>query len=340
MSQTKTRAVHLINRPAGLPDAKKDFAVVEEQVPQLEEGSVLLRSLYVSVDPYMRGRMKDTKSYVPPFQLNQPLEGGVVAEVEESKNDKFKTGDIVLGQLPWRERNVVSKVDGLNKLTVQEGVSPSYYLGVLGMPGMTALLAFENIGEPKEGETLVVSGAAGAVGSLVGQLGKILGLRVVGIAGGQEKINFLKNKLGFDEVIDYKSTDDIKGAIAKACPKGVDIYYDNVGGTISDGVSANFNRFGRWVLCGAISQYNSDKVETGPRDEFLLISRSIKKQGFIVSQWAGPKWVEGVTKMAGYLKEGKIVVEETVKEGFENIPNAFVELLTGGNTGKMVVKVK
>eukprot|EP01097_Dermamoeba_algensis_P005504 TRINITY_DN3504_c0_g1_i1.p1 TRINITY_DN3504_c0_g1~~TRINITY_DN3504_c0_g1_i1.p1 ORF type:complete len:339 (+),score=120.29 TRINITY_DN3504_c0_g1_i1:66-1082(+) len=336
---SKTRAIHLVNRPIGLPDSKKDFALVEEDIPQLEQGGVLLKTLYVSVDPYMRGRMKDIKSYFPCFSLNKALDGGVVAEVEESKNEKFQKGDLVQGLLSWRDRNVVNDVSGLHKLPKDSGVPPSYFLGILGMPGMTALLALEIIGQPKQGETLVVSGAAGAVGSLVGQIGKILGLKVVGIAGGPEKISFLKNKLGFDEVIDYKATDDMKAAISKACPNGVDVYYDNVGGKISDGVSANFNRFGRWVLCGAISQYNNETVETGPRDEFLLISRSITKQGFIVTQWMGPKWEAGVAKMAGYLKAGKIVAEETLREGLENIPNAFVEMLTGANTGKMIVKI-
>jgi len=335
MSQvTTTRAVHLLNRPKGLPDADKDFGVKEEAVPEVQEGQLLLRSLYISVDPYMRGRMKDSASYSAPFQLNQPLDGGVVAEVVVSKDPAFKEGDRVVGSLSWREYNVV-KPAGLNK--VVPGVPPSYALGVLGMPGMTAHLALEKIGSPKSGETLVVSGAAGAVGTLVGQIGKILGLRVVGIAGGAEKIAYLKN-LGFDEAIDYKATSDMKKAVADAAPKGVDIYYDNVGGEISDAVMTLFNRFGRWIVCGAISTYNKEEVELGPRDNFILISRSIRKEGFIVTQWL-PDWPAGIQKVAHWLKEGKIKVDETVRNGIENTPKAFVEMLTGGNIGKMIVKV-
>jgi len=341
-SVSTTRSIHLVNRPSGLPDASKDFALKEEQVPEVKEGQLLLKTRFVSVDPYMRARMRDVKSYTAPFELNAPLNGGVVAEVVVSKDTKsesgqaFAEGDLVVGHLSWREYNVVdAKTAGLRK--VNKDHPPSYALGVLGMPGMTALLALENIGEPKSGETLVVSGAAGAVGSLVGQLGKVLGLHVVGIAGGADKVKYIKG-LGFDEAIDYKTTKDIKKAIADACPKGVDIYYDNVGGEISDGVIFNINRFGRVIMCGAISSYNNDEVELGPRDNWLMISRSVKKQGFIVTQWL-PQWPAGIEKIAQWIKEGKVKVDETVREGLENTPKAFVEMLTGANIGKMVVKV-
>jgi NADPH-dependent curcumin reductase CurA len=301
----------------------------------------LAKTLYLSVDPYMRGRMREIKekSYFTSFALDQPLEGGGVAQVVESKNADWKVGDIFSSYISWREYNVLSAaaLSRATRLSKDSGFPLSTALGVLGMPGMTAYLGLMKIGTPKAGETLVVSGAAGAVGSLVGQIGKILGLRVIGIAGGPQKVQFLK-ELGFDVAIDYKATKDMTAAIAEAAPEGVDIYYDNVGGSISDAVTLNLNRFARVALCGAISGYNATDVELGPRMNWIYISRSVKLEGFIVSQWAAD-WPAGIRQMGEWIKEGKLKFHETLRHGIENTPHAFVEMLTGENTGKMIVHV-
>jgi len=289
------------------------------------------------VDPYMRGRMKDIKSYFPGFQLGQPLEGGAVHQVAESKNADWKVGEVFESFGKWQEYNVYEGAALAQARRLSDDFPLSTALGVLGMPGMTAYLALLKIGTPKAGETLVVSGAAGAVGSLTGQIGKILGLKVIGIAGGPDKVEFLK-KLGFDVAIDYKNTTDIKAAVAEAAPQGVDIYYDNVGGSISDAVTQNLARHARVILCGAISGYNATEVELGPRLNWIYISRSIKLEGFIVSQWLSD-FPAGIRQMAQWIKEGKLQFHETVRHGLENTPKAFVEMLTGENTGKMLVHV-
>ncbi len=254
----------------------------------------------------------------------------------ESKNENFKKGDFASDRLDWKEYQL-STGENLQKLDAS--IQPlSVYLGVIGMTGMTAYTALTQIGKPKTGETIVVSGAAGAVGSTVGQIGKILGCRVVGIAGSDEKVEMLKTKFGFDTAINYNTTKDMNKAIAEACPKGVDIYYDNVGGPISDAVHRNINQFGRIIVCGAISMYNATEIPTGPRVEGFLIKKSALMQGFIVSDFAD-KFAEGAKQLGQWLKEGKLTYEETVVEGFDAIPEAFIGLFTGKNKGKMIVKV-
>jgi len=313
-------------------------------VPELKEDEVLLKTLFLSVDPYMRGRMRNEKSYFPSFEIGKPVNGGGVGEVVESKDPNYAVGDVVVGALNWSDYNVINpkaiaSVGGLYTFHKLQNIGLPYStaLGVLGMPGMTAYFGLLEVSNPKEGETVVVSGAAGAVGTLVGQIAKIKGCHVVGIAGGEEKVKYLK-QLGFDEAIDYKAHRDIRQELAKACPKGVDVYYDNVGAEISDVVKQLLNRFGRISCCGAISTYNATEQPVGPRDEWLLTTRSIKKEGFIVSQWAS-KYPEGVAQMAKWIKEGKIKFEETIREGLENTPKAFVEMLQGANKGKMIVKL-
>ena len=297
---------------------------------------MLLKTTYVSVDPYLRGRMSEAKSYVPPFKLHEPMQSGVVAEVIESQHPDFKPGDHVTGNLDWKEYQAANR-KGLTKIE-NKNVSLSAYLGVLGMTGLTAYLGFTEIGSPKQGETIVVSGAAGAVGSIVGQIGKIMGCRVIGLAGTDQKVNLLKDKFGFDEAINYKTTTDIKEAIAKAAPDGVDVYFDNVGGDISDAILVNVNPFGRVVVCGAISLYNETEIPTGPRVQPLLVKNRILMQGFIVSDYAA-KFPEAIKQLSQWLEEGKLTYSETVVEGFEQIPQAFIDLFEGKNTGKMVVKV-
>jgi len=257
----------------------------------------------------------------------------------ESKHEKWHVGDVLVTNLPWREYNILKgDHQGALKLDKGLGLPLSTAIGVLGMPGMTAYLALLKIGQPKAGETLVVSGAAGAVGSIVGQIGKILGLRVVGIAGSQDKVDFITKELGFDAGIDYNATKDMTAAIAEAAPQGVDIYYDNVGGEISDAVTQNLNRHARVALCGAISGYNATDVQLGPRLNWVYITRSVKLEGFIVTQWLSD-WPAGIATVAQWLKEGKLKFHETTRQGIENTPKAFVEMLTGANVGKMVVHV-
>jgi len=329
------KAIILNKRPEGKPSLE-NFKIVEEDKPTINEGEMLLKTTYVSVDPYLRGRMSEAKSYVPPFKLHEPIQSGVVAEVIESQHPDFRPGDHVTGNLDWKEYQAANR-KGLTKIE-NKNVSLSAYLGVLGMTGLTAYLGFTEIGSPKQGETIVVSGAAGAVGSIVGQIGKIMGCRVIGLAGTDQKVNLLKDKFGFDEAINYKTTTDIKEAIAKAAPDGVDVYFDNVGGDISDAILVNVNPFGRVVVCGAISLYNETEIPTGPRVQPLLVKNRILMQGFIVSDYAA-KFPEAIKQLSQWLEEGKLTYSETVVEGFEQIPQAFIDLFEGKNTGKMVVKV-
>ena len=298
-------------------------------------GEVLLEGMYYSVDPYMRGRMNDAKSYVPPFETGQPLSGGVVAKVIESKSGNFKSGDIITGNLPWRKQMIAPEKD-IRK--IDTAIAPaSYYLGILGMTGLTAYFGLMHIGKPKAGETVVVSGAAGAVGMAVGQIAAIHGCYVVGIAGSDEKIKALKEDYGFDDAINYKTTPDMKKAIAETCPKGVDVYFDNVGGEISDAVISNINFHARIPLCGQISLYNSTEIPMGPRPQPMLLTRSVLMQGFIVSNFQS-EFSEGLEQLTTWVKEGRLKSAETIEHGFEKLPQALLGLFKGDNTGKMIVE--
>ncbi|MCK9450391.1 MAG: NADP-dependent oxidoreductase [Bacteroidales bacterium] len=330
-----TRTINLKSRPKGKPELA-DFDFSTSEITELQEGEVLLSSKYVSVDPYLRGRMSDTPSYIPPFELGKPLVSGVIAEVLETKAKNFNKGDFVSGMLQWKEKQV-AKADGLVK--VDPAAAPlSAYLGVLGMTGLTAYMGLMEIGKPKAGETLVVSGAAGAVGSIAGQIGKILGLRVVGIAGTDEKVEMLKSEFGFDEGINYKTTKNMTEALAKACPNGIDVYFDNVGGEISEAVLFNINKFSRTINCGSISIYNNTELPKSISVQPFLVRKSASMQGFIVFDYAD-KHPEGIKQLAAWLQQGKLHNTETIKEGFDAIPQAFLDLFEGKNTGKMVVKV-
>ena len=329
------KSILFVNRPKGKPSLD-DFKIVEEEDPQPGDGELLLKSVYISVDPYLRGRMRDEKSYIPPFELNEPLESMVVAEVMESKNEHFKRGEFVSGMLKWKEYQT-SRGNGLNKVD-KNAAALSAYLGILGLTGLTAYLALEKIGNLKEGETLLVSGAAGAVGSVVGQIGKLRGCKVVGIAGGDEKIDHIKEKFSYDEGINYKSTDNMAEAIGNACPDGVDVYFDNVGGEILDAALANINKDARIINCGAIATYNEKKVPTGPRPEGTLIKKTALMQGFLIRDHAKDFGL-AIRQLATWLQEGKLRYDETIVEGFENTPQAFLDLFEGKNQGKMVVKV-
>ena len=330
------KSINLKQRPVGTPTlADFDFIELENNL-NISEGEILLESKYISVDPYLRGRMSDAKSYVPPFNVGEPISSGIVAEVIETKNDKFKKGDFVSGLLQWKEKQI-STGEGLQK--IDKSKAPlSAYLGIVGMTGLTAFLGLHEIGKPKKGETLVVSGAAGAVGSVVGQIGKILGLNVIGIAGTDEKIDMLKSEFGFDHGINYKTTKDMKAAIKEAAPNGVDIYFDNVGGPISDAVLFNINQFARIIICGAISVYNKTELPMAVAVQPFLVKNSALMQGFIVSNYA-EKFPVAMKQLSTWLGEGKLTYKETIVEGFDNTPQAFLDMMNGKNKGKMIVKV-
>jgi NADPH-dependent curcumin reductase CurA len=329
------KSILLKNRPTGKPSLL-DFEITKIDEPTPKNGEILLATKYISVDPYLRGRMRDEESYIPPFKLNKPLESMVVAEVIKSNHDNFKEGDFVSGMLEWKLLQT-NKGENLNKIDTNLA-KPSAYLGILGLTGLTAYLALKHIGKPKNNETLVVSGAAGAVGSIAGQIGKIKGCRVIGIAGTDNKINHIKEKFGYDEGINYKTTDNMKEAIAKNCPDGVDVYFDNVGGKTLDAVMMNINRFARIINCGAISIYNEKEIPTGPRLEGILIKKSALMQGFLVRNHV-EEFESAIKELAGWLKDGKLKYDETIIKGFEETPQAFLDLFDGKNTGKMVVEV-
>lgn len=329
-----TKQIVLASRPKGLP-VTDDFRLEQVGLPEIKAGEILLKGLYYSVDPYMRGRMNDAKSYAPPFEIDKPIYGGVIGKVMQSKSEHYQPGDIVVGNFPWLQDFIANEKEA-RKIDASL-VPPSYYLGVLGMPGLTAYFGLVHIGKPKAGETVVVSGAAGAVGIVVGQIAKILGCHVVGIAGSDEKTKLLTTEFGFDKAINYKTTPDMNKAIAAACPNGVDIYFDNVGGEISDAVIRNINFHARIPLCGQISLYNTTEAPLGPRIQPMLLTRSVLMQGFIIGQFQ-EQFPEGIQRLAHWIKEGKLKTTETIEHGFENLPKALLGLFKGENTGKMIVE--
>ncbi|QJB31287.1 NADP-dependent oxidoreductase [Chitinophaga oryzae] len=335
----KIQQILLNERPEGLP-AADTFKTVDVELPGLNDGEVLLQPLYFSVDPYMRGRMSDARSYIPPFKVQEPIESGGVATVTESKDARFAPGDLVMpgggkNFFPWATGFVFSG-DHLRK--IDASIPPSYYLGVLGMPGLTAYFGLMDIGKPKAGETVVISGAAGAVGLVAGQIAKIQGCRVVGIAGGEEKVKLLTSDFNFDAAINYKGNTHLGAAVAAACPNGVDIYFDNVGGEISDAVMEHLNFFARIPVCGQIALYNSTEVPIGPRVQPTLIKFSVLMQGFTIGNYAH-RYLEGIQQLGEWIRAGKIKYTETIIEGFDQLPAALLGLFSGQNSGKMIVKV-
>jgi len=329
----KNRTILLKKKPVGLPELT-DFELVENEVPMVSYGEVLLKSIYISVDPYLRGKMAGTHG--AGFEVGKPLASKIIAAVVESKHSDFKPGQFVSNYLQWKEYQV-SDGSGLSLLDDKE-VPLSTYLGVLGITGLSAYFALLEIGKPKRGETLVVSGAAGAVGTIVGQIGRIMGCRVVGITGSDDKTGLLKNKFGFDEAINYKTATDMKAAIAAACPNGVDIYFDNVGGPISDAVFENLNAYGRVPVCGAISNYNDKEKSLSPSLLPLVVYKFLTIQGFLIADFA-PRFAEGTAQLAHWLKAGRITYSETIVKGFDKLPEAFLGLFEGKNEGKMIVEI-
>lgn len=324
----------LATRPKGVPqDDVFRFENIDVKAP--EAGEIQIESIYISVDPYMRGRMNDTKSYIQPYALDEPLKGHIVGKVQQSNHEQFSVGDYVTGILPWRRINTVSG-ESVTRLDVRD--VPLYlYLSVLGMPGMTAYTGLLQIGKPQANETVVVSAASGAVGSVVGQIAKIKGARVVGIAGGEKKTAYLTNELGFDAAIDYKSS-DFATQLEAAVPDGVDVYFENVGGAVSDEVFKHLNQFARVPVCGAISSYNADVEELGPRIQGTLVKNQALMQGFVVAQFSD-YFKEVQEQLSQWITEGKIKAEFTIDEGFDQVPTAFRKLFTGENFGKQIVKV-
>ena len=332
---TSSQEIHLASRPVGIP-THENFKLVTVELPDPSDGQLLVKNLFMSVDPYMRGRMIDRKSYVPPFQLGEPLTGGCVGEVVESNNERFKVGDHVLGFNSWREYYLS---DGSGLYPVNGAMLPlSTYLGVAGMPGQTAYWGLLDIGKPQAGETVFVSAAAGAVGSVVCQIDKLKGCTVIGSAGSAEKVAWLQNEIGVDHAFNYKEVDSVGRKLRELAPKGIDIYFENVGGDHLEGALANMRVNGRIPVCGMISVYNATKPIPGPTNLTSIIGNRLLLKGFIVSDYQA-RSAEFYADMAKWLTTGQIKYEETILNGIENAPEAFIGLFTGTNKGKMLVKL-
>ncbi|MFG2137527.1 NADP-dependent oxidoreductase [Streptomyces sp. NPDC048650] len=329
------REWHLVARPHGWP-TPDDFALREAAVPELDEGQILVRNLHFSVDPYMRGRMNDVKSYLPPFRLDQPMDGGAVGEVIASRADSVAVGDHVLHGLGWREYTVV---DAKRAAAVDPSLAPlTAYLGVLGMPGLTAYAGLLEVASFKEGDAVFVSGAAGAVGSEVGQIARLKGAsRVIGSAGSDEKVKLLVEEYGFDAAFNYKNGDVAK-QLKEAAPEGIDVYFDNVGGDHLEAAISALNVHGRVAICGMISMYNATEPTPAPRNLAMVIGKRLRLQGLLVSDHAAlqPQFVE---EASAWIRSGELKFSETKVSGIENGVEAFLGLLRGENTGKMIVSI-
>ncbi|MBN3135889.1 NADP-dependent oxidoreductase [Pectobacterium punjabense] len=333
------RRVVLAQRPHGAP-TPENFRLEQQAVPSVETGQVLLRTVFLSLDPYMRGRMSDAPSYAKPVELNDVMVGGTISRVAESKHPDYQAGDWVLSYSGWQDY-VLSDGKGLTNLG-QSPTNPSYALGVLGMPGFTAYMGLTDIGQPKAGETLVVAAATGPVGATVGQIGKLKGCRVVGIAGGAEKCRYAVEVLGFDVCLDHRA-DDFAEQLKQACPQGIDIYFENVGGKVFDAVLPLLNTSARIPVCGLVSGYNATGLPDGPDRLALLAGTILKKrirmQGFIIFDDYGHRFDEFWKAVSPWVAQGKIKYREEIVDGLENAPEAFIGLLHGRNFGKLVVRV-
>ena len=332
---SSSREVHLASRPTGRPQPS-DFSIVTVAVDAPQEGELLVENLYMSVDPYMRGRMSDRPSYVPPFEIGKPLDGSAVGRVLVSRSDALAEGDHVLHRYGWRER-VVAPAGNFEK--VDPALAPvRAYLGVLGMTGLTAYVGLLDIGVLKEGDTVFVSAAAGAVGSVACQIARLKGCTVIGSAGSEKKVEWLSAVAKVNGTLDYKKTPDLAGTLRTLAPQGVDVYFDNVGGDHLEAALSNMNRGGRVVLCGMIGQYNASEPPCAPRNLALSIGKRITLRGFIVGDHAGRR-AAFLGDMSRWLKEGEIRVEETIFHGIAAAPDAFIALFAGENTGKMIVEL-
>jgi NADPH-dependent curcumin reductase CurA len=322
-------------RPEGEPDMDS-FELHERDVPEPGPGELLVRVQYLSVDPYMRGRMRDSESYAEPWEVGEPLGGAVVGEVVKSNSDAYDSGTLVTGNGTWADYSLLG-ADSVAPVDPAIADLPAY-LGVLGMPGRTAYFGLLDIGEPKPGDTVVVSGAAGAVGSTVGQIAKLNGCHVVGFAGTDEKVDWLTDDLGFDAGINYKHVDDYQAALDDVAPDGVDVYFDNVGGPITDAVFTKLNLDARVAVCGQIAHYNDESVPTGPRKLSQLIATRARVEGLLVSDFA-PRFKQATEQLSTWVAAGDLTHRETIVDGLEKAPDAFLGLFAGDNIGKQVVAV-
>lgn len=328
------RRFHLAAVPVGMPK-ESDFQMREEPVRPLRDGEALIQSQYWSVDPYMRGRITGIRTYADPVLVGDLMVGRAVGQVLESNNSAFQPGDIVKGEWGWQEFPILHS-SRLSK--VDPALGPvSTAVGILGPPGATAYFGMLELCRPKPGDTVVVSGAAGAVGSCAGQIAKLAGCRVIGTAGTDDKIDYLTKELGFDAAFNYKTTPDYSAKLKEFCPQGIDCYFDNVGGSFTDAVFPQMNLFGRVAVCGQISQYNLERPELGPRLFSLILTKQLRVEGFIVSRFV-TRFPEAIQRLSQWIKEGKLKYREEIVHGFENLPKAFIEMLNGRNTGKMVVQ--
>jgi len=330
----KSREILLTQRPVGMPTAA-EFELTEVDVPEPTDGQILVENVCMSVDPYMRGRMMDRESYVPPFAVGETLTGGAIGRVIQSKHADYAEGDYVDSMFGWREA-FCADAGWVNRIGELQAPA-SAYLGVLGMPGLTAYAGLLEVGELKDGETVFVSGAAGAVGSLVGQIAKIKGCRVVGSAGTESKIKWLQ-ELGFDYAFNYRDG-NLPQQLREGAPEGIDVYFDNVGGDHLEAAIGHMKPGGRLALCGAIAQYNDTETSPGPNNMMLIIGLGLKLQGFIVTSFAHLK-DQFVADVAGWIQSGELQYKETILDGVERAPEAFIGLFEGANTGKMIVNLK
>jgi NADPH-dependent curcumin reductase CurA len=336
MTLMETIQIVLASRPLGLPTTA-NFRTETKVLGNPGDNEVLLKSWYISVDPYMRGRMSSAKSYAASFEVDNPIRGGILARVIESRSNSLAEGDTVVGILPWSTYSI-ENAENLRKVDTKL-FPPGYHLGILGMPGLTAYFGIMEIGKPKRGETVVISGAAGAVGVVAGQIAKLQGATVAGIAGTDEKCKLLTDQFGFDHAFNYKTSRSLRKEIAAACPQGVDVYFDNVGGEITDAVVANLNNRARFVLCGQISQYNNTRISTQPAILPTFLTRSVMLQGFIVGNYSN-RFPEAMTQLTNWVNEGSLRYTETVIHGFNKLPETFIGLFSGKNLGKMLVKTE
>jgi len=324
----------LTKRPVGLPD-KDTWTLREEAIPTIKEGEVLIRQDYISLDPAMRGWMNEGKSYIPPVGIGEVMRSGSVGEVIESQHPDYQVGDYMTG---WGGVQQYIATNGENWYKVDPSIAPlTTFMGTLGMPGMTAYFGILEVGKIKEGDIVLVSGAAGAVGSVVGQIAKIKGCHVVGIAGGPEKCKYIVEELGFDAAIDYKN-EDLKSAVRKACPKGIDVYFDNVGGEMLDVALSSLRMHARIAICGAISQYNNMQAVKGPSNYLSLLVNRATMEGFVVMDYS-KKYMEAAMQMGGWMMEGKLKTKEDIFEGIENFHDTFLRLFNGEKLGKLILKV-
>ncbi len=334
MAETLSREIRLKNRPMGTP-SENDFELTEVLIPEISEGQILVRNVYMSVDPYMRGRMGERESYIAPFELGKPLEGGAVGQVIESRSGQFRMGDYVLSNMGWREFFVT---DGSDLVRIDPVVAPvQNYLGILGMPGLTAYVGLLDIGKPAKGETIFVSTAAGAVGSVACQIAKIKGCRVVGSTGSEEKSDWLTDEAGIDGAFNYKKSENLIEDLRRFCPEGIDVYFDNVGGTHLEAAIELMNNHGRIVLCGMISIYNATRPPRAPRNLISAITKRLTLKGYIVNDH-NDRLPEFLEDMSRWIKEGRIKWKETVVLGIEHAPEAFLGLFSGESFGKMLVR--